>query len=167
MSYYAPILSTPVIAGWQGIFTSAQLAANKIIIMKGYKGKDPKWLLITGWILLQFTNKHKTIQKGESRGKSEVTWSHIKLLLLLTSPFPVIYRPIHPETKNASDSVLLPDRGIAAFLHFFRECCTIIRLRGRKVHKIYVHTHTFAYNISQNLIVDVAFTLTQSSKMFS
>lgn len=28
MSYYAPILSTPVIAGWQGIFTSAQQAAE-------------------------------------------------------------------------------------------------------------------------------------------
>lgn len=26
MSYYTPILSTPVIVGWQGIFTSAQQA---------------------------------------------------------------------------------------------------------------------------------------------
>lgn len=28
MSYYALIFSTPVIAGWQGIFTSAQQAAE-------------------------------------------------------------------------------------------------------------------------------------------
>ena len=37
MSYYVPVLSTPVIAGWKEKFTSAQQT-----VMKGYKGKDPK-----------------------------------------------------------------------------------------------------------------------------
>ena len=79
---------------------------------------------------------HKQTQdnrKGEFRGKSEVTWSYFYTSPSTYAPFPS-YRPIHPQTKNVSDSMFLPDHSIAALLHFLGECCTtiIISLRGPK-----------------------------------
>ena len=74
--------------------------------------------------------------------------------------------------------MFFPDRGIAALLHFFRKCCTIISPRGpkgakkektiRKRSLTYVHIPTFPYNIGQNLIgygifrKHLSFTLTQT-----
>ena len=59
-------------------------------------------------------------------------------------------------TTWMTTSVFLPGCAIAALLHFFGKCRTIIsprvQRRKRTYYKTYVLIRTFPYNISQNLI---------------
>ena len=59
-------------------------------------------------------------------------------------------------TMWMTTSVFVPHCGIAALLHFFGKCHTIImpraQRRKRTYYKTYVLICTFPYNISQNLI---------------
>ena len=95
MSYYAPIFSTPVIAGWQGIFTSAQQADWRV---------TKENIQSDSWLQIEFSyNSQKNTGQSKKENlevNQESLWVTLNRRFYEQAP-PIYeplpsYRPIHP-----------------------------------------------------------------------